>query len=286
MSGKLKTAVAMLVLLSATSCKGDVSSEHTDPIDRRQAVRLATTTSTDNSGLLDVLLPPFEKRFGIAVEVISVGTGKALAYGRNGDVDVVLVHARAAEDRFVAEGAGVNRRDVMYNDFVLVGPPDDPAGAAGKADAPAALEAIAGAGAYFVSRGDESGTHMREKQLWQQAGVEPRGQWYLSVGQGMGATLGIADEKLAYCLIDRGTWLALGKTTGLKLLLQGGDILTNPYGIIPVNPALHPEVNHVGAMALVGWVTSQEGRKLIAEYEIDGVQLFHPAAAPAPAEAN
>lgn len=241
-----------------------------------QVVRLATTTSTENSGLLDVLLPPFTQASGIRVDVISVGTGKALAYGRNGDVDAVLVHARAAEDKFVAEGAGVNRRDVMYNDFVIVGPAGDPAQVGGTSDPVAALAAIEWAGALFVSRGDDSGTHKREMKLWELAEIEPSGRWYMAVGQGMGAALAMADEKIAYCLTDRGTWLAFRRRLDLKVLVERGPGLHNPYGIIAVNPARHTEVNYVGAMALVNWLTSPPAQGIIAAYVVEDTQLFHP----------
>jgi tungstate transport system substrate-binding protein len=278
-------AAAALVLCIGPSCKQQGAiADGEGAIE--QVVRLATTTSTDNSGLLEVLLPPFEERYGLRVDVISVGTGKALAYGRNGDVDVVLVHAKKAEDRFVAQGAGVNRRDVMFNDFVIVGPSNDPAGIASTEDASAALTAIALHGATFVSRGDDSGTHKREMELWQHTGISPGGAWYLSVGQGMGAALGMAYEKQAYCLTDRGTWLALGRDLELKVLLQGDERLNNPYGIIPVNPARYPEVNHVGAMALVGWMTSPEGQRIIGTYTIAGEQLFHPLALPGDQESR
>jgi len=247
-------------------------------------LKLATTTSTDNSGLLNVLLPPFEKMLGVRVDVIAVGTGKALELGKNGDVDVVLVHARSAEDQFVEEGYGVNRRDVMYNDFIIIGPTDDPAGVKGMKDAVAALENISAKKTPFVSRGDDSGTHKREKSLWEEAGIEPAapgstGGWYMEAGQGMGATLQIADEKQAYTISDRGTYLAYRDKIELEILVEGdAERLANPYGIIAVNPAKHPHVNYVYAMALIGWVTSVEGQKIIAEYKQFGEPLFYPTA--------
>lgn len=247
-------------------------------------LRLSTTTSTENSGLLAVLLPPFEKRFQVTVDVIPVGTGKALALARNGDVDVTLVHARPLEDRFVAEGYGVNRRDVMYNDFVLIGPPDDPAGVQKARSAVEAMQRIAQAQALFLSRGDNSGTHVREKSLWQEAGITPQGRWYLEAGKGMGATLTMADEKGAYTLSDRGTYLSMKHRLQLPILFAGDPRLFNPYGIIAVNPARYPHVHYVLAMALIGWVTSQEGQWIIQEFgkEKFGTPLFVPLAIPHP----
>ena len=242
-------------------------------------LKLATTTSTDNSGLLGVLLPPFEEMINVRVDVIAVGTGKALALGRNGDVDLVLVHARSAEDQFVAEGYGVNRRDVMYNDFVIMGPTDDTAGIKGMKDAVTAMKVISSKKTPFVSRGDDSGTHKREKILWKEAGIEPSGNWYMEAGQGMGATLQIADEKQAYTISDRGTYLAYKDKIDLEILVEGDTKrLANPYGIIAVNPAKHAHVNYTYAMALIGWFTSVEGQKIIAEYKRFGEILFHPTA--------
>ncbi len=240
-------------------------------------VRLATTTSTENSGLLAALLPPFEKRHGVKVDVIAVGTGKALRLAENGDVDVVLVHAREAEERFVAAGFGVGRRDVMHNDFVIVGPAADPAGIAGSRDAAKAFQAIARARAPFVSRGDESGTHQREKALWRAAGVQPAPPWYREVGHGMGGTLTVASEKQAYTLADRGTWTACRRKVELVLLCEGDPLLANPYGIIAVNPQRHGHVRFAEAMKLIEFVTSPEGRQIIAGFRVDGEQLFFPA---------
>lgn len=244
----------------------------------QERIRLATTTSTDNSGLLEVLLPPFEQRFGVQVDVIAVGTGKALKLGENGDVDAVLVHAREAEDRFVADGFGVNRRNVMYNDFVLVGPENDPAGINRLPDAVAALIAISAKGALFFSRGDDSGTHKKEKALWKTAGITPDGNWYLESGQGMGPTLFMADEKRGYTLTDRGTFLAYRGNVELVVLFEGDRRLFNPYGIIAVDPARHPHAQYVLTMALIGWVTSQEGQRIIADFKAGNEVLFHPMA--------
>jgi tungstate transport system substrate-binding protein len=239
-------------------------------------LRLATTTSTENSGLLAVLLPPFEKKHSVKVDVIAVGTGKALKLAENGDVDVVLVHAREAEDRFVAAGFGVNRRDVMHNDFVIVGPAADPAKVAGLKDAAKAFQAIAAATAPFVSRGDDSGTHQKEKAIWRAAGVRPAAPWYREVGQGMGETLIVASEKQAYTLADRGTWAAYRKKVELALLCEGDPILANPYGIIAVNPQRHKHVRYAEAMNLIEFVTSPEGRQVIAGFRVEGEQVFFP----------
>ena len=245
-------------------------------------LKLATTTSTDNSGLLNVLLPPFEKIFDVRVDVIAVGTGKALKLGKNGDVDIVLVHAISAEDQFVEEGYGINRRDVMYNDFVIIGPDDDPAGIKGTKDAVAALKNISAKKVPFVSRGDNSGTHKRETLLWKEVGIEPRGDWYMETGQGMGVTIQIADEKRAYAISDRGTYLAYKGKIEMEILVEGDTArLVNPYGIIAVNPAKHPHANYIYAMSLIGWITSVEGQKIIAEHKQFGESLFHPTTIPA-----
>jgi tungstate transport system substrate-binding protein len=242
-------------------------------------IKLATTTSTDNSGLLELLRPAFERAHGVKVHVIAVGTGKAIKHGENGDVDVILVHARAAEDKFVADGFGVGRRDVMHNDFVILGPPADPAGVRGLKDAAAALRKIAEAGSPFVSRGDDSGTHKKEDSLWAAAGIEPEGEWYMSAGQGMGACLTIADEKQGYVLADRGTFIAYGDKVGLKVVVEGDDRLFNPYGVIAVNPEKHPHVKHAEATKFVEWLTSPEAQDMIAGFKKGGQQLFYPDAA-------
>jgi tungstate transport system substrate-binding protein len=242
-------------------------------------LRLATTTSTDDSGLLPVLNPPFEKLTGITVDVIAVGTGKALKLGENGDVDVVLVHDRAAEDKFMAAGFGVNRRDVMHNDFVIVGPAEDPAKIAGSKAAKDAFAKIAAAAAPFVSRGDKSGTNTKELDLWAAAGVKPKGAWYKEAGQGMGTVLTMSNDLKAYTLTDRGTWIALQeKLPGLKILFEGEAALFNPYGVIAVNPEKHPEANYMAAMQYVAWLTSVQGQKVIREYTMKGQQLFTPDA--------
>jgi tungstate transport system substrate-binding protein len=244
--------------------------------EERPRLRLATTTSTENSGLLAALLPPFEKKHGVTVDVIAAGTGKALKLGENGDVDVVLVHAPQAEAKFVAAGFGVRRVPVMHNDFVIVGPKGDPAKLAEAKTAADAFQRLAEWKASFISRGDDSGTHKKEKTLWQAAGIEPKGGWYVSTGQAMGAVLRIADEKRAYALTDRGTFLAYAAKLELTVCLEGDPALHNPYGVIAVNPRKHPHAKHALAMQLIDFLTSDAGQKLIDEYQLEGERLFHP----------
>lgn len=243
-------------------------------------LRLATTTSTENSGLLRAILPLFEAASGQRVHVIAVGTGKAMRLGENGDVDVILVHSRPDEDRFVEQGFGVGRRDVMHNDFVLVGPRADPAGIRGVRDVVAAFRRIAEARATFVSRGDDSGTEKMEKAYWAQAGRKPEGRQYLSVGQGMGEVLTIAGNIRGYTLSDRATYAAYRSKVGLEVLVEGDRRMFNPYGVIAVNPARHPGVNHRGAMQFIEWITGPDGRRAIGGFRVNGEQLFHPAAKP------
>ena len=239
-------------------------------------LRLATTTSTENSGLLEVLIPPFEEAFGFRVDVIAVGTGKALRLAERGDVDLVLVHAPAAEEAFVEAGFGLERRPVMYNDFVILGPTEDPARVAESRSAAAAFARIARARAPFVSRGDDSGTHKKERALWQRAGIQPAGPWYLDAGQGMAATLTMAYEKQAYTLTDRGTYLALRDILDLVVLYQGDPELLNPYHVIVVNPARHPHVRAREARTLAAWLTSPQAQGIIAGFRNRGEVLFHP----------
>ncbi|MFI0457963.1 MAG: substrate-binding domain-containing protein, partial [Candidatus Thiodiazotropha endolucinida] len=229
---------------------------------------MATTTSTDNSGLLADILPTFTEATGYPVHVIAVGTGKALRMGRDGDVDLVLVHARAAEDKFVNEGHGVKRYGVMYNDFVLVGPADDPAGINQAEDVITALRSIAGHEASFISRGDDSGTHKKELGLWKKSHTKPVGEWYLEVGQGMGKVLQIASEMDAYTLTDRGTWLAYQAKSPLKIVFESDPLLFNPYGIIAVNPKRYPDINHDGANTLIKWLISPDGQAYIGNFRI------------------
>ena len=266
MRNALKPALLALLAMASAALA-------TDP-----TLRLATTTSTYETGLLDHLLPPFEARHGVAVHVISVGTGKAMEIARGGDVDAILVHAREAEDRFVAQGFGVNRRDVMYNDFLILGPEADPAGIRGTTDAAQALERVMAAAYPFVSRGDDSGTHKKERHLWAGAGLTPQGPWYLEAGQGMSAALRMADEKDAYVLVDSATYLYQRHSLRLRKMVEGDPQLLNPYGIIAVSPYRHPHVRYDLAMALIAWVTSPECQAMIGEFHRDGQQLFHPNA--------
>jgi tungstate transport system substrate-binding protein len=225
-------------------------------------LRLATTTSTANSGLMEFLLPKFTGETGIEVHLIAVGTGKALRLGREGDVDIVLVHARAAEDAFVDAGHGVDRADVMYNDFIIAG----------------VLQRIHASEQPFISRGDDSGTHKRELILWKSSGKSPGGSWYREVGQGMGKTLQIANEIDGYTMTDRGTWLAYESKLEIQLLFEDDPPLFNPYGIIAVNPERHPDINYAGAIKLIKWMTSPAVQKMIGEFKIKGQQLFVPSA--------
>jgi len=245
---------------------------------QNQRLRLATTTSTENSGLLAVVLPPFEAATGITVDVIAVGTGQALRLGEAGDVDVVLVHARALEDQFVADGYGVNRRDVMHNDFVILGPPSDPAHIAQMRDAADALRRISQTSSLFISRGDNSGTHVKEQELWREAGIRPSGRWYREVGQGMGPVITMANDAQGYTLADRGTYLSMASKLDLRVFVEGDPQLFNPYGIIAVNPDRFRHVNYMGAMRLIAWMTSVEGQTLIRNYTVGGEVLFFPDA--------
>lgn len=241
-------------------------------------ITVASTTSTEQSGLFAHILPQFEAATGIEVRVVAQGTGQALETGRRGDADVVFVHARAAEEAFVADGAGVARHPVMYNDFVIVGPGDDPAGIKGGDDVVEALTAIADAGATFASRGDDSGTHKAELRFWEKAGIAPSGAWYRELGSGMGPTLNTSAELPAYTLTDRATWLNFSNRGPLKIVVEGDAELFNQYGVILVNPAKHPHVKAADGQAFIDWLISEEGQAAIAEYKIDGQQLFFPNA--------
>ena len=245
--------------------------------DARSTLRLATTTSTENSGLLRAILPKFEAASGLKVKVISVGTGKAMKLGENGDVDVLLVHSRPDEDRFVAQGFGLSRRDVMHNDFILVGPPGDPARVRGSRDIVQAFRRIFDAKATFVSRGDDSGTDKMEKAYWELAGRRPEGRQYLSAGQGMGEVLTMAGNLAAYTLTDRATYGAYRPRVGLDLMVEGDPRLFNPYGVIAVNPARYSGINARGAQQFIEWLTSAPGKRAIAAFRIHGEQLFFPA---------
>lgn len=244
----------------------------------QQVLRLSTTTSTENSGLLKHLLPAFEAKTGLKVHVIAVGTGKALELAKNGDVDVTLVHARPSEDKFVADGHGVNRRDVMYNDFIIAGPVSDPAGTKGAKDLTTALKKIVDTKARFISRGDNSGTDQMERRYWQELGAKPAGNAYISAGLGMGEVLTMAAELQAYTLTDRATYVAYRRKTGLMIAVEGDRRMFNPYGVVAVNPAKFKDINYRGAMQLIEWLTSADGQQRIAAFRIDGQQLYFPSA--------
>jgi tungstate transport system substrate-binding protein len=240
-----------------------------------------STTSTQNSGLFDHILPMFTKKSGIEVRVVAVGTGQAIKNAANGDGDVLFVHAKPAEQKFVADGQGVERFDVMYNDFVIVGPAADPARVGGSEDVTASLKKIAAAGAPFASRGDDSGTHKKERALWKEAGVDPTkasGQWYRETGSGMGATLNVAVGMGAYALTDRATWIAFKNRGDFAIHVQGDPRLFNQYGIILVNKDKHPSVKADLGQQFIDWVLSDEGQKAIASYKLNGEQLFYPNA--------
>lgn len=246
-----------------------------------QSIILQSTTSTANSGLYDDLLAKFTAKTGIGVNVVAVGTGQAIKNAQNGDGDVLLVHARAAEQKFVAEGYGLQRHDVMYNDFIIVGPPADPATVGGMTDAAAALAKIAAADAPFASRGDNSGTHKKEVALWRKAGVDiaaASGGWYRETGSGMGATLNVAVGMGAYTLTDRATWISFKNKGDYRIVVESGDDLFNQYGIMLVNPARHPRVKASEGQAFIDWILSAEGQSAIASYKLDGQQLFFPNA--------
>ena len=264
--------------LAALAVLAGVSSA--DPAPERY-ITVASTTSTENSGLFGHLLPIFLAKTGIAVRVVALGTGQALDVARRGDADVVFVHDKAAEEKFVAEGFGIARQDVMYNDFVLVGPQADPAKVAGSKDVAGALKRIQSAQAPFVSRGDRSGTHAAELRLWADAGVDlgaSKGPWYRETGSGMGAALNTASAMDAYVLSDRGTWLAFTNRGSLSILVEGDERLFNQYGVMLVNPARHPHVKRADAQALIDWLVSAEGQAAIAAFRINGEQAFFPDA--------
>ncbi|MBO8129705.1 MAG: substrate-binding domain-containing protein [Peptococcaceae bacterium] len=239
---------------------------------------LATTTSTYDSGLLDKLVPVFEEKTGYNVDILPKGTGACLELGKNGDADVLLVHAKDRELQMVQEGYFVDRHDVMYNDFVILGPANDPAGIKGQKDAAKAFKAIAGSKSTFVSRGDNSGTNMKEMAVWEKAGLEPTGDWYLAVGQGMGETLRIANEKQAYTLSDRGTYLAMRDKLTLEVLVEDDPVLFNQYGVMAVNPDKNPNVNYKGAKKFIEFMISPEAQEIIGSFTKYGEQLFKPNA--------
>ncbi|KKF39871.1 molybdenum transporter [Halorubrum saccharovorum] len=248
-----------------------------------ETLTLTTTTSTYDTGMLDEIHTDFEEMYGVTVDAVAQGTGAALESARNGDSDVVMVHARGLEDEFLRNGYGVNRRDLMFNDFVIVGSESDPAGIQGMSSATEALTAIADAEASFVSRGDNSGTHTKELNLWEAAGTEPGGDWYQETGSGMGEALNIANQQGAYTLSDRGTFISQRSEIDLTILVQGPiedgpEILANPYGIMAVNPGVHDNANYDLAMAYIGWITSPGTQDAISDYQMNGEQLFFPEA--------
>jgi len=246
-----------------------------------KSIIVQSTTSTANSGLYDHLLPLFKKASGIQVHVVAVGTGQAIRNATNGDGDVLLVHAKPAEEKFVADGFGVKRYDVMYNDFIIVGPAGDPAGLGAAKNVAAALRLIASTKAFFASRGDNSGTHKREKTLWKLAGVDAAGssgRWYRETGSGMGATLNVARGMGAYTMTDRGTWISFKNKGDFKVLVEGDDNLFNQYGIMLVNSKKHAHVKAVAGQAFIDWIIGAQGQKAIGDYKLKGQQLFTPNA--------
>ena len=280
--------------VAAAGCTGDTTDGETNESGSNgdttaqvgvagETLTLTTTTSTYDTGLLDAIHTDFEDLYGVSVDAVAQGTGAALESARNGDADVVMVHARSLEDEFMRNGYGINRRDLMFNDFVIVGPEGDPAGIEGASSATDALTTIADAQAPFVSRGDNSGTHTKELVLWEEAGTQPGGDWYQETGTGMGEALNIANQQGAYTLSDRGTFIAQRAQIDLTILVQGPigggpEILANPYGVMAVNPGVHDNANYDLAMAYIGWITSPGAQDAIADYQMNGEQLFFPEA--------
>jgi len=270
--GRLPVALALAAMLITGAVHGQPHS-----------ITVASTTSTQNSGLFDWLLPQFTEATGIEVQVVAVGTGQAIRIATNGDADVLLVHHEASERKFVADGLGLARHPVMHNDFVLVGPASDAAGIRGMSDVAATLRRIGESGSIFVSRGDDSGTHKKELELWATSGFDPRpasGDWYRESGSGMGATLNTAAAMGGYTLSDRGSWVSFGNKGDLEILVEGDERLHNPYSAIVVNPERHPHVHVREAQAFVDWLTSTRGQAAIAAFRVDGQQLFFPGAEP------
>ena len=285
MKRTLRTCLSLAVLVLAVGYCGNAFAA--------ESIKMSTTTSTRDSGLLDFLLPAFEKDTGISIQVIAKGTGAAIRDGADGNVDVIFVHDPVREKKFVEDGFGTRRYEVMHNDFVLVGPAADPAGIKGQKNIQAALKTIAEKKIPFVSRGDDSGTHSKELGLWKLSGLPlvaadkhevPSGDWYLSIGQGMGKTLMMAEEKQGYALTDRGTYIQqkFGKNPpiALEIMVEGDENLFNPYGVIPVNPAKYPETKIDAAKKFAEWLVSERGQTLIAQYKLEGQQLFFPDAIP------
>lgn len=277
--GLLVLSAVLLAACSPAASQPAAPTQAPEP----EELTMATTTSTQDSGLLDYLLPDFEKEFNVKIKVIAVGSGQALQMGEDGDADVLLVHSPAAEKEFMDANHGVRREDVMYNDFVIVGPENDPAGIKGMTSVVDAFKKIADNGASFISRGDDSGTHVKEKGIWQAAGIEPAGDWYVSAGQGMGAVLTMADEEQAYTLSDRATYLAMTQQgLELKLLVEGDKLLLNPYGVIAVNPEKNSKIRNDLANQFIDWIISVPVQEKIANFKKDelGMSLFYPNSAP------
>ena len=280
MKKKYVTVILLLIVSMMTFAVG-CGNESTEPAQKpaEQAkpapttLRLATTTSTQDSGLLDYLLPKFEEKYNVKVDVLAQGTGQAIETASNGDADVILVHAKKSEEQFVAEGHGVKRFDVMYNDFVVVGPKADPAGVKGKS-LNDAFKALNEGKAPFVSRGDDSGTNKKELDIWKAAAIEPKGDWYQAVGKGMGDTLTMASEQQGYTLTDRATFASMKDKLDLEIVVEGEKGLLNPYGVIAVNPEKHPGVNNVDAQKFIDFILSAEGQQLIKDFKPTGDQLF------------
>jgi len=268
-----------LIFAAVVSAAGFTAVHAQDASDK--SIVVASTTSTQDSGLFGHILPLFEKKTGIAVKVVALGTGQALDTARRGGADVVFIHAKSAEEKFLSEGHGVKRYPVMYNDFVLVGPKSDPAGIKGSNDITAALKEIMAKNVSFISRGDRSGTHSAELNLWKAAGIDidkEKGPWYKEIGQGMGASLNNATASEAYVLSDRGTWLSFRNKGDLMIEVEGDRRLFNQYAVMLVNPAKHPNVHEEAGQAFIDWLISPEGQKAIADYKINGDQLFYPNA--------
>ncbi|KUO76411.1 MAG: tungsten ABC transporter substrate-binding protein [Clostridia bacterium BRH_c25] len=287
--GKLTIIMLVLVIIAASvlafGCapkapeQNDTGSSKESKVEVESEMTLATTTSTRDTGLLDVLVPAFDKKYGVTTKVVAVGTGEALEMGKQGNADVLLVHARKSEDEFVESGYGINRKDVMYNFFFVVGPKDDPAGAGDAKSAEEAMKKIAESKSAFISRGDQSGTHKKELSIWEKFGLKPQGEdWYKESGQGMGDTLTMASEMGGYTLVDSGTWYSFADKVDLKIVVEGDQVLFNPYGVIAVNPEKYPNIHNKAAMAFIDFLTSEEGQKIIGEFKKNGQQLFMPDA--------
>jgi tungstate transport system substrate-binding protein len=265
----------------AALCGGAIALGASATLAQDKSIVVASTTSTRDSGLFDYLLPIFKQKTGITVKVVAQGTGQALDTGRRGDADVVFVHAKAQEEKFLAEGQGVKRYPVMYNDFVLIGPKSDPAGIRGDKDVAKAFKTIHDKKQSFISRGDRSGTHSAELKLWKAAGIDiakDHGPWYKAIGQGMGAALNTAQASNSYVLSDRGTWIHFKNKGDLTILVEGDKRMFNQYGVMLVNPAKHPNVKKELGQTFIDWLVSPEGQKTIASYKINGQQLFYPNA--------